>query len=228
MLKRLFNNVYTTFVDPLYGSLTVVTLANNTSGDLFPPVEGSESEANDNHYLESGYAAATISDTNNPVVTMRDELEEHFGGGAQGGSNIVSFINNAQTAKIKALSAFTEINPQFVSPGAQTALADQGLPSVPGKLIGYCDGSWVSEWRWIPADYMLSVHLEAPKPLLVRVDPANTGLAQGLTLVSEDEMYPLRASHYQHRFGVGTGNRLNGVVMELGTGGTYTIPTAYQ
>jgi hypothetical protein len=74
---------------------------------------------------------------------------------------------------------------------------------------------------------MLAVHLEAPAPVIKRVDPAATGLGRGLQLVAEDESFPFTASFWRHRFGFGVGNRLNGVVMELGTGGTYTVPAAY-
>lgn len=226
LLKAIFNSGERTFVDPLYGSLLVEPLANGDSV-TYPPVEGSETEATDTHYLESGYASSAISDTNNPLATLRDELEEHFGGGAAGGSNLVVFINNAQTAKVSALTDFSKIGQNFVTLGQDTAVANINVPSVPGKLIGYSNGVWVSEWRWIPADYMVALHLDAPKPLLMRTDPADTGLGAGLQLVTEDEDYPFRVSHYRHRFGVGCGNRLNGAVMELGTGGTYTIPTAY-
>jgi hypothetical protein len=62
----------------------------------------------------------------------------------------------------------------------------------------------------------------------MRVDPASTGLGQGLQLVAESDTHPFSASHYSHRFGLGAGNRLNGVVMELGTGGTYSIPSGYS
>ena len=227
MLKSIFNNTARTFVDPNYGSLTIQPLA-NADAVVYPPVEGSESEATDDHYLESGYAASAISDTNNPLVTVRDEIEEHFGGGAQGGSNVAVFINNAQNTKITALTDFSKIGPRFTTPGANSEIADKGVPSVPGKIIGYSNGVWVVEWRWVPANYMFGLHLEAPKPLMQRVDPADTGLGTGFQLVAKESDTPFEASHYRHRFGFGVGNRLNGVVMELGTGGTYTIPTAYQ
>lgn len=106
ILKALVNNTQRTFKDPLHGDLLVEPLANGDSV-TYPPVLGSEDEATDDHYLESGYAAADISDTNNPFVTIRDELEEHFGA-ATGGENIVVFINSAQTAKVEALADFDE------------------------------------------------------------------------------------------------------------------------
>jgi hypothetical protein len=75
---------------------------------------------------------------------------------------------------------------------------------------------------------MLGIHLDAPAPLKKRVDPTAVGLGRGLQLVSEDTDHPFVGSHWSHRFGFGVANRLSAVVMELGTGGTYTIPTAYQ
>jgi hypothetical protein len=227
MLKALFNNTARTFVDPNYGSLTIQPLA-NADAVVYPPVEGSESEATDDHYLESGYLASAISDTNNPLVTIRDEIEEHFGGGAQGGSNVAVFINNAQNTKVSALTDFSKIGPRFTTPGANSEIADKGVPTVPGKVIGYSNGVWVVEWRWVPANYMLGLHLEAPKPLMERVDPADTGLGTGFQLIAKEMATPFEASHYRHRFGFGVGNRLNGVVLELGDGGSYTIPTAYE
>lgn len=225
ILKAIFNNTERTFVDEINGSLLVEPLANGDAV-LFPPVSGSESEATDDHYLESGYAASSITDTNNPVATIVDELEEHFGGGTQGGSALVVFINKAQRAKIEALTGFSKIEQRFVTLDSQD-IADRGVPNVPGKIIGYVSGAWISVWDWIPANYMVGIHLEAPAPLLMRVDPTETGLDQGLVLVAEDLEYPFRKSHYRHRFGVGVGNRLNGVVMELGTGGTYSIPSGF-
>lgn len=226
ILKALFNSAADTFVDPRKGSLTVQPLANGDAV-LYPPVLGAESEATDTHYLESGYAASAIADANNPFVTARDELEEHFGA-PTGGSNIVAFVNNAQVAKTEDLTDFDAVNDRFTTPGAD---ADElfGLPAgLPGRVVGRTNGVWVVEWRPIPANYLLALHLDAPKPLKMRVHPADTGLTRGLQLVATDETYPLQSSHYEHSFGFGCANRLNGVVIELGTGGTYTVPAAYQ
>jgi hypothetical protein len=226
MLKALLNNTARTFVDPINGSITVRPLALASDSVLYPPVMGSETEATDTHHLESGFAASAISDTNNPYVTIVDELEEHFGSNT-GGENIVTFINNAQIVKTKALSDFEEV------PDSRIRLGDSvnvptNLPRVPGKIIGRVSGTWVVSWRWIPANYMVALHLDEAAPLLKRVDPPETGLGMGLQLVSTDAAYPMQAAHYRNRFGIGVGNRLNGVVMELGVGGTYSIPSGYD
>ena len=225
MLRALLNASQDTFVDPLWGSLSIEPLANGDAV-VYPPVLGSESEATDTHYLESGYAGSAISDTNDPYTTIRDELEEHFGV-PTGGSNIVCFINNAQRAKTLALTDFDQVPDAFVRQGDDTAVPFNLPSNVPGTVLGRQSGCWVVEWRWIPANYILGVHLEAPRPLFRRIDPADTGLGDGLQLVAESDTHPFTMSHYSHRLGLGCANRLNGVVMELGTDGTYTTPTAY-
>ncbi len=225
LLKRLFKNTATTFADPLYGNLTIEAAANGDSV-VYPPVMGSETEATDDHYLESGYASASISDTNNPLVTIHDELAEHYQIGP--GEQIVTFINKAERAKVEALTDFDDVQNPHVRPGTDTSVPI-GMPTgVPGIVIGFSNGVWVVNWDWIPSGYMLGVSLDAEPPLQLRVDPAATGLGSGLQLVAEEEEFPFKHSFWRRRFGVGYGNRLNTAVMELGTGGTYTIPTAYQ
>jgi hypothetical protein len=226
MLRALLNNTARTFVDPRYGSLTIQPLALASDNVLYPPFIGSETEATDTHHRESGYASASISETNNPITTIVDEIVEHFGV-QTGGENIVIFINNAETAAISALADFDAVIDRFVREGDNVSVPTN-LPNVPGKIIGRGYGAWIVEWRWIPANYLLGIHLEAPAPLKMRVDEANTGLPRGLQLIARETNTPIVAAHYRHRFGVGVGNRLNGCVLELGTGGTYSIPSGYS
>jgi hypothetical protein len=222
ILKALVNSTAGTFVDPINGSLTIQRLANGDA-TLFPPLLGTNTEATDTHYLESGYAASAISDANNPFVTIKDEIEEHFGTDG----NIAVFVNNAQVAKTEALTDFDPVNDANVRAGANEATVINVPAALPGRVIGRTNGVWVVEWRYLPANYMIGIDLSAPAPLVQRVDPASTGLGMGLQLVAEDEIYPFRMAHWRHRFGFGVGNRLNGVVMELGTGGTYSVPSGF-
>lgn len=225
LLKAIFNSAQDTFNDPKNGSLSVEPLANGDSV-TYPPVIGSESQATETHYVESGYAASSISDTNNPYVTIEAELCEHFGK-SQGNDNVAVFINSAQKPKTEDLTDFVEVTDRFVIPGMQTARLT-GLPAGhPGRVIGRTNGCWVIEWDWIPANYMVGIHLDADPPLKRRVDPADTGLSAGLQLVFEDADHPFEAQYWDNRFGLGCGNRLNGFVLELGTGGSFTVPPAY-
>lgn len=225
ILNALFGSTQGTFVDPNWGTLYIEPLANGDSV-VYPPVLGSETEATDTHYLESNYAATAISDTNDPYYTIVAELEEHFGT-PTGGSSIVTFINQAETPETQAMTDFVSVTDMRITPGDDLSTIAGLPPGVPGRVLGAVSGTWVVEWRFMPANYMLAVHLDAPRPLVMRVDPDFTGIAQGLQLIGESDKTPFTNSHYSHRFGVGCGNRLNGVVMELGTGGTYTVPTGY-
>jgi hypothetical protein len=214
-----------TFADPIHGSLSVQPLANGDA-TVYPAVLGSDTEAVEDHYLNSGYTVANISDSNNPCITVRDELEEHFGT-PTGGSNIVMLCTTAIADKIEALSDFDPVTQRFIQPGDN---ADKvvGVPAgTPGRVRGICDGVWVVEWRSLPATYLMAVHADAPKPLMMREDPADTGLAGGLRLIAQDEEFPFNNAFYSHRFGFGVGNRLNGVCMEVSADGAYTTPTGF-
>jgi hypothetical protein len=224
ILRALFNNAARTYTDPIWGNLTVQPLANGDAVQ-YPPVLGTEVDATENHYLESGYLASAISNTNNPYPVIRNELEEHFGT-PSGFGNVAVFINSAQVALTESLADYDQVVDNMLIPN-QNRDIPQNLPSVPGRVIGRSNGVWVVEWRWIPSGWMVGIDLDNPAPLKVRVDPDDTGIESALTLVQTDRMYPLQNSHYRRRMGVGVANRLNGVVMELGNGGTYTIPAAY-
>jgi hypothetical protein len=225
MLLKLFKNTNTTFTDRLKGSLTVVPLANGDTV-VYPPVMGSETEATDNHYLESGYLAANINDTNNPYPTLYEELVEHFDD-RTGGESVLVLINQAQGEVTKALTDFDAVPDKDIRSGDNVDIP-QNLPMAPGRIIGKTNNCWVSQYRWMPAGYMIALHLDVAPALSQRTDPAATGIPQGLHLKPGEQHAPFIGSRWGARFGLGVTNRLNGVVMELGTGGTYTIPTAYQ
>lgn len=223
VFRHLFNNVNATFTDRTRGDLTIRRLA-NTDGTLYPPVIGVETEAEDEHYLASAYTSANISDTNNPVVTMKDEIEEHYGQG-----NIVIFHNSAQTNKLKGLTEFVPVGDRFIREGANTAQIVGAPGNMPGKVIGRVDEVWLVEWKWIPANYMLAIDTEQPAPLKRRIDEAAS--LRGFRLVAEwdtNDNFPLAKSTWRDRHGYGVAERLNGVVMFLDAGSTYTVPSAFS
>ena len=185
-----------TFIDPLHGSLTVRRLA-NTDSTLYPPVIGSITEADDQHYHELGDVATAIDDTHDPWVGVNTntinivaELEEHFGITA-GSSQIVSFINQAEVTEVSALTDFEPVDIVQIREGTQTA-APVGVPTnLPGVVIGrHRAGAWIVRWDFVPATYILSIHTGTEPPLMKRVDPADTGLGSDLSLVATDEEFP--------------------------------------
>lgn len=223
MLRALLNNTNDTFVDQKYGSITIRRLA-NADGTIYVPLIGSSTElTGHSHYIGSNYISSAISDTNNPYVTIRDTLEEHFGD-----STIVTFINNAERAKTEALTAFAERVPMATMTADNNAvLAQQGLPSVPGRIIGAINDVLVSEWRWIPAGYMLALAVDQPGPLKQRWDEGVAASLRGFQLRARQIEWPLEESFWVAREGYGVGNRLNGVALQLVASTTYTTPTAY-
>ena len=225
IINALLGSTQTSFSDPIHGTLAIEPLANGDSV-VYPPILGATAEATENHYLESGYTVASISDTNDPAATVVAELEEHFGA-PTGGSNVAMFVSADVGVKLEPLTDFVPITRWNILPGANTATA-VGLPAgLPGRILGTLSGAWIVEWRNLPATYTITVDLDAPPPLAMRVDPAYTGLNTGLQLVATSDKYPFSESFYSHRFGVAVCNRLNGVVMEIAAGGTYTVPTGY-
>lgn len=228
VLHRILDNVQETFTDDIHGNLSVEPLAN---GDTvtYPPVVGSNTEATDDHYLTSLYTEANVSETNNPLVTMRDELNEHFGGPSQGGDNVVVFGDASACDEIQAglTTSFVPVSDRYTQEGDATA-QPFGFPGIlPGIIRGRSNGVWVVEWRWVSDAYLIGTLIDEEAPLIERVDPADTGLGSGLQLVAETDHAPLQGAQYIHRFGLGAGNRLNGVVMQLTESASYTVPSAY-
>ena len=227
MLAGLFNNSARTFIDefPMNpGSLTIQPLAN---GDSVKYPLLNDTQATDNHYLVSGYTA--IDDTNNPLPTMRRELEEHFGT-PDGYGGVISFWHEDQINEIEALADFVEVEDVGINYGDDTSLAavPQFVRDAPGRTVGRCNGVWIKQWWHIPSGYGLAIDGNQPGPLKKRVHPANLGLPQALTLVAEDMDNPIATRDYEDHFGYGVANRLNGVIMQIKGSGTYDVPSKYQ
>ena len=225
ILRTLLDNVNYTFADKLRGDLAVKALANQ-DGTLFPPKAGAATAAEANHFAESNYATASITDTNNPIKTISRALRERFVSNGSNRRRVVLIAPGAQDY-VEALTDFEQVNDPNIARGV-TANNVLNLPvAIPGEVIGYCNEAYVSVWEWMPANYMIGIDLQAEKPIHMRVDPGYTNLPRGLTLVTESDEFPLSKSDWQWRFGLGIVNRLNGYVMELGTGGTYSVPSGY-
>lgn len=226
ILVAMFNSTQFAFEDEVNGTLNVEGFANGDTV-VYPPVIGATAGAIENHYAVTGYTVANISDTNDPCETAVDELEEHFGANT-GGSELVMFVGKTLGAKIAGtLTDFVAVSDMHVSVGDDTATVLSLPASLPGKILGrHESGIWVVEWRYIPDNFSLTIHLEARKPLIMRVDPADTGLGTGLQLVATSDKTPLQSSFYRNRYGLGVGNRLNGYVQYFAASGSYAAPTA--
>lgn len=168
VLKAILNNTEVSFVDPLHGTLACEPLANGDSV-VYPPVIGATAEATEDHYLASNYAYTAISTTNNPILTMKADLEHHYGL-SEGGSDIIIFVPASVTPYLVALGSthWTDIGDPRINYGNATNLAQMLGASYPGTLRGRCDGCWIVEWAWMPTDptpYLFGIYPGAPAPL---------------------------------------------------------------
>lgn len=204
------------FSDPIWGNVTVRPLASDDDAVVYPPVIGAQVGATDDHYL----TAATLNVA--AMTAAYNDLIEHFGQ-MQSGDNVICFAGPTDVATIAGLDGYTSDVDRFLVAGDDTASLS-AIPNAPGITVGRWNSVWVNEWRWMPDDYVLFIHLDFPKPLYMREDPSDTGLGTGLQLVSTDTEHPITNAHYEHRYGFGVANRLNGVVLNI-TAGDYTVPS---
>ncbi|MEO0595073.1 MAG: hypothetical protein AAF126_03085 [Chloroflexota bacterium] len=223
ILTRLTDNTDDSFVDP-EGTLTNETVKPliNNDGTAIPPLLGTNTEVtNHNHYF--GLNNASIDDTNDPVEDIVDHLIEHFGR-MTGGSNIVVLINKAERAEIEALAGFVPVDQNYEVEGDDTTIAL--IPqNVPGEVIGRVSGATVAIWDWMPEGYLFGRHMAMPAPLMRRVDAVETLGRGNLVNMSTLDENALQIDRWMYRFGIGTGNRLNGVLVQKVASATYTVPT---
>jgi hypothetical protein len=221
ILKALFNNTAYNYDDIVNGTLSIKTLANQ-DGTYYPPLPGADDLAEAQHYGEAGYAVSGISDSNDPIKWHADKLVARYPDEVDG----LVFISTDMVAKVSGLALFEEVNDPRIVPGG---LSDRlvGIPDgVPGKVIGRMHGVWVVKWADLPATYSLSLAPSYEKPLQKRIDPPSTGLPSDLRLIKQSDLFPLEKSEWMWRFGMGVVNRLNGFILEVANGGTYSVPAS--
>lgn len=223
LLNHLFAATNDTFADPIRGSLTIRRLA-NTDGTIYPQLFNMGAAAEDNHYLASGYAASSITNTNNPYNTLYREIAEHYGPT----NGMVFFINEAQVALTEALSGFVEIADPDITQASGSEYLKRLMGGMPGVVRGKLKNiGWIVEWARVPADYIVAVDTAAPKPLQIRVDPEEELRGFKLLPGFRPES-PLEGSVWRDRKGYGAKGRLSAAVMQLRATGTYATPTEYN
>lgn len=217
ILAALFTNVDWTFLDPLYGSLTIKPLAN---GDTvtYNVVNGSDTGTTDTHFLAQ---AAAIADATNPYPTIYSELNEHP---ENAGGPVIALIATSLVATTEALATFYGATDPDLSPGTGPTLTGTLGTPTPGTVLGKADNVWIVEWPVLPAGYIVAVSGGGAKPLALR-EHAEAEL-QGFKRVAERNDHPWYESQYLRMAGFGAYNRVGAVIQRIGNG-TYAIPTNY-
>ena len=217
ILAALFNNVNYTFTDPLYGSLTVMPLANGDT-TTYMLTSGSDSGSTDSAFNAQ---AAGIADVTNPFPTIYNELVEH----PENAGEVISFVPTNLMASISALATYREVVDPNIQLGANTARLIGSLNTpIPGILRGYADKNWIVEWRSLPDNYIVSVTTNGEKPIAQREEPEPE--LQGFKKVADRNDHPFFEAQWERRAGFGAWNRVGAFVTRIGNA-SYAIPTNY-
>jgi hypothetical protein len=169
------------------------------------------------HYLVAATPGTPIAAD---YVSLLETVLEHYANGT-----VIVAINRAQETSIRAMTAnFVGFQPVNVV-GATTAaqIPGQNLQTVPiyNRMIGEFNGAEVWVKPWVIAGYPVVYLKGYGSPLCMRVRDQNSG---DLTIVADDEKYPLRAKNWEREFGIGVWNRSAMAVLDI-TNGSYTSPT---
>lgn len=197
-------------------SIPVKRLANADSFPLPPDPDGNSFDSSTHtHYLAK--AASTLAESD--VTALIDTVREHFATGA-----IVLDINQAQEAAVRAFTGFTPYYDSrlVVANDVTRGAAALDVNNIYDRAIGLLDGAEVWVRPWTVAGYMIA-RITGNGPVLAM--RTRTGQAAGaLELVSDIDLYPLRAQMWRREFGVGVSNRVGAAVLDtLAT--TYAAPT---
>jgi hypothetical protein len=211
----------------------------NADGMVPPTYKNTTFTGSHTHYITSG--AATID--SGDLAAMEDHLYHH-GYRVTLGYKLVLMVNRQEGTVIRTFNT-RKVTPDpydfipgpmvgggiFLPPNTGVVGAPGG--AVPGFLPGTIGtyGPWiVVEDDYIPAGYVFGFatggerNLNNPVGIREHVRPE----LRGLRLVQgPNNDYPLTDSFYQHGLGTGVRHRGAGVVQQITSSGTYTIPAAY-
>jgi hypothetical protein len=199
---------------------TSVTIEGLANGDAFLyGLNSTATAATDTHILAQ---AAAIADATNPFPTIYTELTEH----PQNTGEVIAFM--ASTTTTAALAEFNSATiDSDITLGANTDRLTGSLnASLPPytSLKGKTDsGVWIVEMPALPANYIVAITTDGPRPLARRIDP---DFGDGFLVRGERDNWPLHETQLSRWEGYGGRNRVGAVVYRTGNG-SYAVPTNY-
>lgn len=220
VLAALFASTSWTFPDPIYGNLTVRSLANGDAVTYYL-MSGADTAATATNQLAQANAIGSGAD--NPYPTIYSNLLNH----PENGGKVIALISTSLKATTQALATFNPLADPNIRVGASSdvLVGDLGV-EVPGRVLGYEDsGVWVVEWPFLPSGYIVAVTSEGPRALAMREDPEPE--LQGFRFAAEREDYPYWEQQWFRRAGFGARNRVGALVYRIGSG-SYAVPTGYD
>lgn len=213
----------------------------NADGEVPPQWKNTTFTGSHSHYLTSGAASITTA----ALTALEDDLMSH-GYGVQNGTKLVLWVNRQEGKIIRTFrvtggapydfipgenfggGVYLPVNGGIVArPAGGGAVTSSGFQG----QIGTYGPFHVVEEDYIPAGYVVALASGGPdalnNPIGIRQhkNPAYRGLK---IIPGQRSDYPLLDSFYRRGFGTGVRQRGAGIVMQITTNGSYTIPTIYQ
>lgn len=219
----------------------VYTFWNGADGQVPPTYRTNVFSSTHNHYLVSGAATVDSGDL--------DEMETHLthhGYKQSNGYRLVLMVNKEQGDTIRTFRSVAnggtakwdfipaQGTPAFLIPRDYVLPEGQRTPSnvLNGmEVIGTYGEFTIVQEDYIPPKYMVGFATggqeSVQNPVGIR-QHANAAY-RGLRLIrGRDNDYPLTEAYYGRGFGTGIRHRGAGVVMQVKTSGSYTLPTEYS
>ncbi len=189
-------------------------------------IRGSSATATADHYTAQ---AGAISDVADPFSTIKDTLTQYPG--TNSNDRIVTFVGGSTNVEhINELSGFNTVDrTHYTNFGDQVSLVDPSADTFLGmgdEVLGeHESGVLVVRWRRIPTDYLVSVNLDAEKPIGIREDetPALRGL---MNIDAVENSGNTLLNRFRRKIGFAPVNRTGVLVHRVGNG-TYAPPAPY-
>lgn len=240
--RLVFNQIFKTVFNSLDVTSSVrnipVTVYKmwNGDGQIPPYFKTYIFDGTHNHYITSGSSAL-----NTAAFQAAETHLYHHGYSLINGYQLVLLVNRQEGIVLRGARVVNGWEYDFIpsanSGGGVILPASMGIVGQPQgngntgipSMIGTYGPAFVVEEDYIPAGYFLLLASRGAEnlgnPIGIR-EHANAS-ARGLKLIGGDDNYPLVDSFYRHGFGTGVRHRGGGVICQITTGGTYTIPAAY-
>jgi len=224
-LWALFNNSNYTFssVEDSLPDIPVKCLA-NTDGQLYI-LRSDAAPAEAEHYTAQ---AGAISDTADPFPGIKTLLTSYVGSSVN--DRIVTFVGDStNAAAINDLSGFHRVDrTKFTKWGDTVSLVEPSADTYIGmgeEVLGeHEEGILVVRWQSIPANYLVSINMDAPPPVGIREDasPALRGL---FNINALEQSGNLLLSRYRRKIGMAPVNRTAASVRRIGNP-SYAVPSS--
>jgi hypothetical protein len=214
VIGALLNSTNYTWTDPIHGALTIRGLANGDTTVYYN--QYTNATATDTHYIAQ---TAPIADATNPFDDIYAELVEH----PDNGGDVIAFIPSALKATTIALTEFNSATlDSDITLGVNTDRLTGTLGAVLPRgatLLGKTDsGVWIVEWPALPANNIVAITTEGPRPLARRqfAEPQ----LQGFFRAEDRADFPFREEQWMRWEGYAARNRVGAVAYQVNNADT--------